>query len=122
MRTSASKYPASSWLTSRLNPPVDFTRTYWGFMISKTWGAVSQRMAPQDLPNDAAMKPIILRMQLILVAAGYVAVLAMVFMRYMQYVHHPEDTAAAGGMWAGGDLALEIILGFLFFPRQLRWC
>jgi hypothetical protein len=60
------------------------------------------------------MKPVSLRMQLILVAAGYVAVLAlaalMLFARHMQYVNHPQDAAAAGGMWAGGDLILEIFI------------
>jgi hypothetical protein len=61
------------------------------------------------------MKPIPLRVQLRFVGAGYALVLAtatlLVFQRYMQYVHHPEDVAASGGMYAGGDLLLEIFIG-----------
>ena len=60
------------------------------------------------------MKPIPLRVQLILVAASYAAVLAiatvLVCARYVQYVLHPQDVAAAGGMYAGGDLILEIFI------------
>jgi hypothetical protein len=60
------------------------------------------------------MKPISLRTQLILVAAGYAAVLAaaaaLVFGRYMLYVTHPQDAAAAGGMYAAGDLFLEMFI------------
>ena len=55
-----------------------------------------------------------MRGQLLLVAAGYAVVLAisaaLVFIRYMQYVEHPQDVAAAGGMYAGGDLILEILI------------
>jgi len=61
------------------------------------------------------LKAVPLRVQLILVAAGYVAVLAiaavLVFVRHMQYVNHPEEVAAASGMYAGGDLILEIFIG-----------
>jgi hypothetical protein len=61
------------------------------------------------------MKPIPLRTQLLLVAAFYAVVLmaaaALVFMRYMLYVNHPQDVAAAGGMYAAGDWMLEIIIG-----------
>jgi hypothetical protein len=61
------------------------------------------------------MKPVPLRVQLILVAAGYVAVLAiatlLIYARHMQYVNHPEEAAAASGMYAGGDLILEIFIG-----------
>jgi hypothetical protein len=60
------------------------------------------------------MKPIPFRTQLGLVAASYALVLlaagAMVFARYMLYVRHPADAAAAGGMYAGGDLILEIMI------------
>jgi hypothetical protein len=60
------------------------------------------------------MKPIPLRAQLILVAASYAAVLAiataLVCARYIHYVSHPQDVAAAGGMYAGGDLILEIFI------------
>jgi hypothetical protein len=58
------------------------------------------------------------RVQLRLVAAGYAAVFVisavLVFARYLQYVLNPQDVAAAGGMYAGGDLLLEIFIGFLF--------
>jgi hypothetical protein len=58
------------------------------------------------------------RMQLRLVVASYVAVAAisalMVFARYLLYVRNPQDVAAAGGMYAGGDLALEVIICLLF--------
>ena len=61
------------------------------------------------------MKSIPLRTQLGLVAAGYAVVLAtaaiLVFMRYLLYVNHPQDVAAAGGMYAAGDWMLEIFIG-----------
>jgi hypothetical protein len=61
------------------------------------------------------MNSISLRTQLRLVAAGYALVLGaaalLVFMRYMLYVNHPQDAAAAGGMYAAGDWMLEIIIG-----------
>lgn len=61
------------------------------------------------------------RVQLSLVAASYAAVVAvsaaLVFARYLQYVRNPQDVAAYGGMYAGGDLALEVFICFLFlFP------
>ena len=60
------------------------------------------------------MKPISLRAQLIIVAAGYAAVLAfaavLVAGRYVLYVSHPQDVAAAGGMYAAGDLFLEMFI------------
>jgi hypothetical protein len=61
------------------------------------------------------MKPISLRAQLGLVAAFYGVVLAtaalLVFARHLLYVNHPQDVAAAGGMYAAGDLMLEIFIG-----------
>jgi hypothetical protein len=61
------------------------------------------------------MKPISLRAQLGLVAAGYAGVLAtaafLVYMRHLLYVNHPDDVAAAGGMYAAGDWMLEIFIG-----------
>jgi hypothetical protein len=61
------------------------------------------------------MKPIPLRAQLGLVAAGYAAVLAtatlLVYARHLQYVNHPEDVAASSGMYAFGDWMLEIFIG-----------
>ncbi len=61
------------------------------------------------------MKSIPLRTQLGLVAASYALVLAiasvLVFARYLLYVNHPQDAAAAGGMYAAGDWMLEIFIG-----------
>jgi hypothetical protein len=56
--------------------------------------------------------------QLALVGGGYAVVLAisgvLVGVRYLAYVTHPADVAAYGGMWAGGDLMLELfIVGML---------
>jgi hypothetical protein len=63
------------------------------------------------------MKSIPLRAQLSLVAASYVVVLAtaalLVYARYLLYVNHPADAAAAGGMYAAGDWMLEIFIGFM---------
>jgi hypothetical protein len=61
------------------------------------------------------MGAIALRGKLKLVAAGYALVLAaataLVFVRYLLYVTHPQDVAAAGGMYAAGDLMLAIFIG-----------
>jgi len=70
------------------------------------------------------MKPIPLRIQLGVVAAGYAGVLAtatvLVSMRYMQYVNHPQDVAAAGGMYAAGDWMLEVFIAcMLLVPTFL---
>jgi hypothetical protein len=58
------------------------------------------------------------RVQLRLVKASY-AVVALVsalliYERYLGYVRNPQDVAAAGGMYAGGDLLLEVFICFLF--------
>jgi hypothetical protein len=64
------------------------------------------------------MDPSISRLKLRLVWAGYAVVAAvsalLVFVRYLRYVENPQDVAAAGGMYAGGDLLLEIIICLLF--------
>lgn len=64
------------------------------------------------------MQPIPLRMQLGVVAAGYALVLAvasvLVYVRHLLYVHHAQDAAAAGGMYAAGDLMLGIFIGCMF--------
>lgn len=70
------------------------------------------------------MKPIPLRVQLTLVAAGYAAVLAtaavLVYERYMQYVSHPQDVTASSGMYAAGDWLLEIFIAcMLLVPTFL---
>lgn len=58
------------------------------------------------------------RLQLWLVAASYAMVGAvsaiLIFQRYLQYVRNPQDVAASSGMYAGGDLMLEIFICFLF--------
>jgi len=58
------------------------------------------------------------RLQLRFVAASYAVVVAvsalLVFQRYLLYIRNPQDVAAAGGMYAGGDLLLEIFICFLF--------
>ena len=52
--------------------------------------------------------------QLGLVALSYIMVLALsvvlIVARYLQYVSHRDDVAASSGMWAGGDLMLEIFI------------
>jgi len=61
------------------------------------------------------MKGISWKSQLGLVAFAYAGVLGMaavlIFERYLQYLNHPEDVAASSGMYAGGDLLLEIFIG-----------
>ena len=55
-----------------------------------------------------------LRNRLYWVGGGYAAVVALsvglIFMRYMQYVMHPADADQYSGMWAGGDLMLELFI------------
>jgi hypothetical protein len=62
--------------------------------------------------------------QLTLVGCGYLAVLAfsafLMVVRYFAYMTHAADAVASGGMWAGGDLILELmivgmLLGMTFF-------
>lgn len=58
------------------------------------------------------------QLQLRLVGASYAVVAAvsafLIYQRYLLYVRNPQDVAAAGGMYAGGDLMLEIFVCFLF--------
>ena len=58
------------------------------------------------------------RLQLHIVAAcyGVVAVISalLIYARYLLYLRNPQDVAAAGGMYAGGDLLLEIFICLLF--------
>jgi len=70
------------------------------------------------------MNSIPLRVQLGIVAAIYVAVVAvsgiLVALRYLQYVRHPQDVAAAGGMYGFGDVMLALmIVCMLLFPTFL---
>jgi len=64
------------------------------------------------------MKPSPSRLQLRLVAASYAVVgvvsALLVYKRYLQYVRNPQDVAASSGMYAGGDLLLEIFICLLF--------
>ncbi len=34
----------------------------------------------------------------------------LIFVRYLQYIRHPDDVATSSGMWAGGDLILELFI------------
>lgn len=70
------------------------------------------------------MDPTSQRVQLSVVAAGYAAALAiaavLIYQRHMLYVRHPEDVAAAGGMYAAGDTMLGIfIVALLLVPTFL---
>lgn len=38
----------------------------------------------------------------------------LVVVRYLAYLNHPADVAAYGGMWAGGDLMLELFIVCMF--------
>ncbi len=64
------------------------------------------------------MKWISRNAQLKLVASGYFIAFAiaafLVFVRYLAYVNHAADVAAYGGMWAGGDLMLEVFIVGMF--------
>lgn len=67
---------------------------------------------------NAGMELATSRLQLRLVAASYAVVVAvaalLIYQRYLVYVRNPQDVAASGGMYAGGDLMLELIIFFLF--------
>jgi hypothetical protein len=58
------------------------------------------------------------RSQVRLVATmfGAMAVISglLIFKRCLLYVHHPQDAIAASGMYAGGNLLLEIMILCLF--------
>jgi hypothetical protein len=60
-------------------------------------------------------------LQLRLVTASYAAVVAvsaaLIYKRYLLYVRNPQDVVSSSGMYAGGDLMLELLIAFLFlFP------
>lgn len=70
------------------------------------------------------MRAIPRRAQLGFVAASYAAVVIfsaiLVIERYLQYARHPADVAASSGMYAFGDLLLEMfIAGALLVPTLL---
>jgi len=64
------------------------------------------------------MEPSPSRLQLRFVAASYAVVgvvsALLIYVRYLQYVRNPQDAAASSGMYAGGDLLLEVFICFLF--------
>lgn len=64
------------------------------------------------------MKPLSWRAQLWVIGLGYAAVLAiaavLLFARHLQELYHAADVAAAGGMYAFGDLLLYIFIAGLF--------
>jgi hypothetical protein len=69
------------------------------------------------------MKSIPVQAQLRLVAAFYAVVLAtaavLISVRHWLYVNHPQDVAAAGGMYAAGDLMLGIFIGCMLLVPTL---
>jgi hypothetical protein len=73
------------------------------------------------------VNPISWRTQLWFIAAGYAAVFVvsagLVLVRYVQYISHPAEVAAAGGMYAAGDTFLAIfIVGLFMVPTAfLVW-
>lgn len=64
------------------------------------------------------MEPSPSRLQLRFVTASYgvvgVVSALLIYVRYLQYVRNPQDAAASSGMYAGGDLLLEVFICFLF--------
>ena len=70
------------------------------------------------IDNISFMERSALRTRLYWIAAAYVAVIAvsaaLIVMRYLQYATHPDDAAAYSGMWAGGDLILEMFIVGMF--------
>jgi hypothetical protein len=77
---------------------------------------------PSGPSQFAEMKLIPGRVQLGVVAVGYMAVLlvsaALIYERHMQSVNNPVESS--GGMWAGGDLILEFfIVGLFLIPTFL---
>ena len=76
------------------------------------------RTPPGSGSYNFSMEPHPSRLQWSFVAASYAAVgivsALMIFARYLLYVRNPQDVAAAGGMYAGGDLLLELMICFFF--------
>src|SRR5215468_2236901 len=64
------------------------------------------------------MEPSPSHLQLRLIAASYAVIAAvsalLIYERYLQYVRNPEEVTASSGMYAGGDLLLEIFICCLF--------
>ena len=81
-------------------------------------GYLRHRTTGRQTAKIASVKRIPWNAQLMLVAGGYAAALAisalLIVLRYFQYATHPLDVAAYGGMWAGGDLMLEVFICGMF--------
>ncbi len=64
------------------------------------------------------VKPIGVKTKLIMVGVAYAAVMSFaageLLTRYVYEANHPADVAASGGMYAGGDMLVDIFLVFLF--------
>lgn len=71
--------------------------------------------APQTTP--------LTHVQLSVVSVGYATVglasIALVYARHLQYVRHASDVETSGGMWAFGDLMLELFIAGLFLMPTL---
>ncbi len=69
------------------------------------------------------MKALSWRVQVGIVVAGYAAVAAisvfLIVTRYWLYKRHPEDVAAAGGMYAAGDSMLAIFIACMLLIATL---
>jgi hypothetical protein len=78
--------------------------------------------SPQTVPAQTAPGQLS-RVQHTVVVGGYVAVLlvsaGLVCARYLQYVIHRADVDASSGMWAFGDLLLELFIAGLFLMPTL---
>jgi|SRR5579884_1804684 len=65
----------------------------------------------------------ITRIQVWVVMVGYAAAVllsaALLLWRHLQYVMHANDVDASGGMWAFGDLLLELFIAGLFLIPTL---
>ena len=86
---------------------------------------VSLLSAPTDAAQRriARMEPVSLRAKLSWVAAGYAAVLAastfLVIGRYLQYTSHPQDANQYGGMLAGGDMVIGVLILLVLIVESL---
>jgi hypothetical protein len=83
----------------------------------------SAGIAPAQTSSGQAHAANLSRMQLSVVVVGYAAVLllsaALLFWRHLQYVMNASDVDASGGMWAFGDLLLELFIAGLFLMPTL---
>jgi hypothetical protein len=63
---------------------------------------------------DTAPSHLHLRLVAACYAVVFVISVLLIYARYLQYAFNPQDVAAAGGMYAGGDLLLEMFICVLF--------